>query len=131
MFAFIRAHFHAFALLLSWPFENEFFVYNNRQVAFSAATERAFTGRTVDGLSHDNKQSGVYVGAVSGLPLFRSDQKYDSGTGWPSFFAPFDDSHVVEVPEGLGFLSRIEIVDARSGAHLGHGEALCNTSVGY
>jgi len=98
---------------------------NDRGVAFNGDTERAFTGRTVDGSPHDNKQSGVYVGAVSGLPLFRSSQKFDSGTGWPSFFAPFDPEHVVEVSDSsIPFMPRTEIIDVRSGAHLGHGEAI-------
>ncbi len=51
----------------------------HRSVSFNAGTERAFTGRTVDGSPHDNKRKGVYVGAVGGLPLFSSEQKFDSG----------------------------------------------------
>lgn len=50
-----------------------------RSVSFQAGTERAFTGKTVDGSSHDNKARGLYVGAVGGLPLFSSDTKFDSG----------------------------------------------------
>ena len=50
-----------------------------RDVSFNAGTERAFTGKTVDGSPHDNKRKGMYVGAVGGLPLFSSDKKYDSG----------------------------------------------------
>ena len=49
------------------------------------------------GYSHDNKQKGVYVSAIGGLPLFSSDTKFDSGTGWPSFYAPVDPEHVKEV----------------------------------
>ena len=59
-----------------------------RSVSLEAVTERSFTGKTTNGYAHDNKKAGVYVGAISGLPLFSSDEKYDSGTGWPSFFAP-------------------------------------------
>lgn len=57
-----------------------------RHVALSAGTERAFTGRTADGLPWDNKAKGTYVDAVSGLPLFSSEHKFNSGTGWPSFY---------------------------------------------
>ena len=46
---------------------------------FAAGTERAFTGKTINGFPHDNKASGVYVGAVGGLPLFSSNTKFDSG----------------------------------------------------
>lgn len=46
--------------------------------------------RTVDGEPHDSKRRGLYLGAISGLPLFRSEQKFESGTGWPSFWAPID-----------------------------------------
>jgi methionine-R-sulfoxide reductase len=75
----------------------------------------------VDGSPHDNKRKGVYVSAVGGLPLFSSDAKYDSGTGWPSFWAPIDPEHVVEVKDdSIPFMSRVEVLDARSGAHLGH-----------
>lgn len=52
-----------------------------RYVTLKAGTERAFTGKTVDGSSHDNKRKGVYVSAVGSLPLFSSDTKFDSG-GW-------------------------------------------------
>ncbi len=54
-------------------------IFSRREVSFKAGTERAFTGRTVDGSPHDEKRKGVYVGAVGGLPLFSSDQKYNSG----------------------------------------------------
>jgi peptide-methionine (R)-S-oxide reductase len=92
-----------------------------KEVAFKAGTERAFTGKTVDGSSHDNKRKGIYVGAVGGLPLFSSDAKYNSGTGWPSFFAPIDSEHVIEITDkSIPFMPRVEVVDSRSGAHLGH-----------
>ena len=70
----------------------------------------------------DNKRKGVYVGSVGGLPLFTSDCKFDSGTGWPSFWAPIDPAHVIEIKDtSIPFMTRVEVVDARSGAHLGHG----------
>ena len=68
-----------------------------RNIALNNGTEPAFTGSTVNGYSHDNKAAGLYVSAVGGLPLFSSDTKFDSGTGWPSFFAPVDPEHVIEV----------------------------------
>jgi len=78
-------------------------------------TERAFTGQY-----HDCKDDGVYRCAGCGNPLFSSDTKFDSGTGWPSFFGPIG-------PEGVGtaadqslFMSRTEILCSRCGAHLGH-----------
>jgi len=94
-----------------------------RNVVFNAGTERAFTGKTVDGSPHDNKRKGMYVSAVGGLPLFSSEQKFDSGTGWPSFWAPVDPEHVIEVVDAsIPFMApRVEVLDARSGAHLGHG----------
>ena len=69
----------------------------SRNIALESGTERAFTGQTTNGYSHDNKAAGLYVSAVGGLPLFSSDTKFDSGTGWPSFFAPVDPEHVIEV----------------------------------
>lgn len=77
--------------------------------------EKAFTGDL-----WDEKREGVYVGAVGGLPLFSSADKFDSGTGWPSFSAPFDSDHVVEQPDFSMGIRRTEIVCARSGIHLGH-----------
>jgi len=75
-------------------------------------TERAGTGKYAN-----EHRKGVYVSAVGGLPLFRSDDKFESGTGWPSFTQPIDAQHVVLRSDGTG---RTEVVDARSGAHLGH-----------
>ena len=68
-----------------------------RKVAVGSGTERAFTGQTVNGYPHDTKTSGLYVAAIGGLPLFSSETKFDSGTGWPSFYAPVDPTHVIEV----------------------------------
>ncbi|KAK9831542.1 hypothetical protein WJX81_007410 [Elliptochloris bilobata] len=92
-----------------------------KSISLGSGTERAFTGKTVNGFSHDNKARGVYVGAVGGLPLFSSDTKFDSGTGWPSFYAPVDPEHVIEVHDNsIPFMPRTEVLDARSGGHLGH-----------
>lgn len=94
---------------------------HNRQVTLEEGTERAFTGQTVNGYPQDNKQKGLYVSAIGGLPLFSSDTKFDSGTGWPSFYAPLDPDHVIEIEDrSIPFMPRVEVIDARSGAHLGH-----------
>ncbi len=85
------------------------------EVTQKAGTERAFSGR-----SWDEHRKGTYVSIVGGLPLFRSEDKFDSGTGWPSFTKPIDDAHVVlKSDDSLG-MTRTEVIDARSGAHLGH-----------
>lgn len=78
-------------------------------------TERAGTGE----LLH-NKEAGVYFCGACGLELFGSTEKYDSGSGWPSFWAPLDRSHIEE-HEDLSFgMRRTEIRCARCDSHLGH-----------
>jgi len=85
------------------------------RVTQGAGTERAFCGNLLD-----NHKQGVYACVVCGLPLFASDHKFDSGTGWPSFWRPFDPEHVVrKADKSLGMV-RVEINCARCGAHLGH-----------
>ena len=85
------------------------------EVTQRAGTERAFTGRY-----WNEHRKGTYVCVVGGLPLFRSEDKFDSGTGWPSFTKPIDESHVVLKTDRTHGMSRTEVLDARSGAHLGH-----------
>lgn len=78
-------------------------------------TERAFTGE----LLH-NKDTGMYVCAACGAPLFSSDTKFDSGSGWPSFWEPAADDRV-ETHEDLSHgMRRIEVTCAACGGHLGH-----------
>jgi peptide methionine sulfoxide reductase msrA/msrB len=85
------------------------------EVTQHAGTERSGTSP----LNHE-KRSGLFVSAVGGLPLFRSSAKFDSGTGWPSFYEPIDPAHVILRDDSSGGMKRTEVLDARSGAHLGH-----------
>jgi methionine-R-sulfoxide reductase len=78
-------------------------------------TERPFCG-----VFHDHKQDGIYYCVCCDLPLFRSDAKFDSGTGWPSFFQPVAPENVItEVDRSHGMM-REEILCARCDSHLGH-----------
>lgn len=78
-------------------------------------TERAFTG------AYDqNKRKGMYYSAATGQPLFSSDTKFDSGSGWPSFWEPIDPDAVLHISDSSFFMERIEVVDSSSGSHLGH-----------
>ena len=88
---------------------------DERRVLLEHGTERAFCGVFLD-----NKLEGVYCCRFCGLPLFRSSAKFDSGTGWPSFFAPYDDAHVRTIRDSSYGMVRTEIVCARCGSHLGH-----------
>jgi len=78
-------------------------------------TERAFTG-----VYWDTKTPGTYRCVCCGEPLFSSDTKFDSGTGWPSFFAPLDESRVAKDVDTSHGMRRVEVHCARCGCHLGH-----------
>jgi peptide-methionine (R)-S-oxide reductase len=80
-----------------------------------AGTERAFTGKY-----EKNKQAGEYVCAGCGQPLFESDTKYESGSGWPSFTAPAADDAVEVHRDASHGMVRTEVVCARCEGHLGH-----------
>lgn len=85
------------------------------RVTQNAGTEPAFCGTLVD-----NKKEGVYVCVVCGLPLFSSDHKFNSGTGWPSFYKEVDREHVARKVDKSHGMVRTEINCARCGSHLGH-----------
>lgn len=68
----------------------------------------------------DNKKAGLYVDVVSGEALFASGEKFDSGTGWPSFWAPVDPKAVVEKKDASHGMVRVEVRSAGSNSHLGH-----------
>lgn len=72
------------------------------------------------GVFLDNKRDGIYCCGFCGLPLFRSSAKFDSGTGWPSFFEPLDAAHIRVVRDTSHGMVRDEDVCARCGSHLGH-----------
>ena len=78
-------------------------------------TEAPWTGKL-----NKNHEKGVYVCAACGLTLFSSDTKFDSGTGWPSFWKPIDPSHVGTETDNSFFSTRTEVHCARCGGHLGH-----------
>ena len=78
-------------------------------------TERAFTGKY-----EKNKLDGDYVCAACGQPLFESDAKYDSGSGWPSFYKPADGEVVEEHTDTSHGMTRTEVVCAKCESHLGH-----------
>ena len=78
-------------------------------------TERPGTGEYLH-----NKARGIYVDIVSGEPLFSSADKYDSGTGWPSFFAPIRPQAVTERRDGSHGMVRTEVLCSRCQSHLGH-----------
>ena len=85
------------------------------KVTREAATERAFTGEY-----WDTKTPGTYECVCCGNPLFDSDTKYDSGTGWPSFYAPVREDAVAEKDDSSMFMRRTEVICAECEAHLGH-----------
>ena len=85
------------------------------EVARRKGTERAFTGKY-----WDNHEKGMYLCVCCGNELFGSDTKFDSGTGWPSFYAPVDEKMVETESDSSFGMVRTEVMCARCGAHLGH-----------
>jgi peptide-methionine (R)-S-oxide reductase len=86
-----------------------------RRILLDHGTERAFCGTLLN-----NKSSGVYACKLCGLPLFRSDTKFESCTGWPSFNQPFERAHIAYLRDASYGMVRTEIRCARCDGHLGH-----------
>lgn len=86
-----------------------------RRVILLQGTEPPFCGTLLD-----NKKQGVYVCALCGLPLFRSSAKFNSGTGWPSFYEGYADAHIERIEDRSHGMLRVEIRCQRCGGHLGH-----------
>jgi peptide-methionine (R)-S-oxide reductase len=85
------------------------------QILRHAGTERAFTGKY-----EANKQAGIYVCAGCGTPLFSSQTKYNSGSGWPSYTAPLADEALEEITDNSHGMTRTEVRCATCEGHLGH-----------
>ena len=86
-----------------------------KRVLLHQGTEPAFCGGLLK-----NKEPGVYGCRLCGLPLFKSSAKFESGTGWPSFYEPFDPAHVAEIQDVSHGMARTEIRCAKCGSHQGH-----------
>ena len=86
-----------------------------RRVLLNQGTEPPFCG-----LLLTNKESGIYACKLCGLPLFKSENKFESGTGWPSFYQGFDPDHIAELMDRSHGMIRVEIRCARCDGHLGH-----------
>ena len=91
------------------------FTPEERHVILHQGTERPFCG-----LLLDHKKAGAYTCRLCGLPLFDSSGKFNSGTGWPSFFQTFDPQHIRELVDDGHGMRRVEIRCVRCDAHLGH-----------
>jgi peptide-methionine (R)-S-oxide reductase len=85
------------------------------RIARCGGTEAPFTGKY-----WDNKRKGMYRCVACGQPLFSSEAKFESGTGWPSFTAPLEESGVAERRDASHGMERTEVVCSRCNAHLGH-----------
>jgi len=85
------------------------------RILLNHGTEPSFCGTLLD-----NKLEGTYACRLCGLPLFASSAKFESGTGWPSFYAPYDREHLDEIEDTTYGMRRVEIRCAKCGGHQGH-----------
>ncbi len=85
------------------------------QVLRKSGTERAFTGKY-----NDFKEQGVFTCAGCNTPLFSSETKFESGTGWPSFYKPMTEKNILDLEDNAYGMKRTEVVCATCGGHLGH-----------
>jgi len=85
-----------------------------------ACTQEEGTERAFSNTYWDNKADGIYVDIVSGEPLFSSHDKFDSGTGWPSFVKPLVPENVVTKEDKSLFMTRVEVRSKEANSHLGH-----------
>ena len=85
-----------------------------------AVTQHESTERPFHNAYWDNHEPGIYVDVVSGEPLFSSLDKYDSGTGWPSFVRPLEPANITTKSDRQLFVERTEVRSAHAGSHLGH-----------
>ena len=83
-------------------------------------TQQCHTERPGTGAYLDNKEPGIYVDIVSGEPLFASSDKFDSGSGWPSFTKPIEPANIRELPDATHGLTGIEVRSTHGDSHLGH-----------
>lgn len=86
-----------------------------RRVILHQGTEPPFCGTLLN-----NKQGGMYVCRLCSLPLFKANAKFESGTGWPSFYEPYDRDHIAELIDESHGMIRVEIRCQRCDGHLGH-----------
>ncbi|MCL2928801.1 MAG: peptide-methionine (R)-S-oxide reductase MsrB [Trichodesmium sp. MAG_R01] len=84
-------------------------------VTIKKGTERPFTGEY-----YNNKEKGIYKCVCCGIDLFSSEAKYDSGTGWPSYWKPINQENIKEETDWSLFMRRTEVLCNNCGAHLGH-----------
>ena len=85
-----------------------------------SVTQEGNTEKPFSNEYQDNKRAGIYVDIVSGVPLYSSRDKFDSGTGWPSFTRPIDSKNIVLHEDNTLFSTRTEVRGALSDSHLGH-----------
>ena len=91
------------------------FSAEEKRVLLNQGTEPPFCGGLLN-----NKEAGAYCCRLCGLPLFKSSAKFESGTGWPSFYQPYDPEHVRELRDSRHGMVRVEIRCQRCDSHLGH-----------